>query len=89
MPIRAVLVDALERPQRVYQRVIEQIEGVELVETFFYPEPLIEQLKSGLEVDVVIMDVRMEDELNRQEKHIDGIEAARQIRTFAPRMPIV
>jgi DNA-binding NarL/FixJ family response regulator len=88
--IRAVLVENVERLRRIYRRLFERVNDVELVEVFAYPEALLERLDQGLRVDVIVMDVRMDDELDtRSVEHIDGIEAAKRIRMRFPRMPIL
>lgn len=88
--IRAVLVENLERPHRMYRRILERVEGISLIASYSYTEELIEQLELGLRPDVIVMDVRMDDGLDAPRgEHIDGIEAARRIRMRFPRMPIL
>lgn len=88
--IRVALVENLERPRRMYGRMLEQIDGVQLCEAFHYPEELLERLDNGFTVDVILMDIRMDESLQlTSTERLDGIEAARQIRERAPRMPII
>ena len=54
--IRAVLVENLDRPHRMYRRILERLEGIELTDAFHYPEELIERLDRGLRPDVIVMD---------------------------------
>lgn len=87
---RAVLVENLERVHRMYRRILERIEGVELLDSFFHVEDLLEALDNGLEPDVIITDVRMDDDKGAADlKRADGIEAGRRIRVRHPRMPII
>lgn len=88
--IRTVLVENLERPHRMYRRILEKIEGIQLLDTFYYPEDLLERLDGGMRPDVVVMDVRMDDDIDSPDReHLDGIEAARRLRMRFPRMPFV
>jgi DNA-binding NarL/FixJ family response regulator len=85
-----VLVENLERVHRMYRRLLERIEGIELFDSFFYTEDLLLALDNGLEPDVIITDVRMDDDKGVSDmKRTDGIEAARRIRMRFPRMPII
>lgn len=88
--IKAVLVENLERPHRAYRRLLERIDGVQLLGAFFSPEDLIAQLDAGLRPDVIVSDVRMDDDLRGPSiERLDGIEAARQIRARFPRIAII
>lgn len=88
--IKAVLVENLERPHRMYRRLLERLDDVVLIGAFYYPEQLLKQLDQGLRPDIVVMDVRMDDSLTDDgTDHFDGIEAARRIRMRFPKMPII
>src|SRR3712207_142814 len=86
--MRVVLVENLLRPQRMYALLLQQLPGVKLVHSYFYPEELLEALEAGLQVDVIMMDIRM-DEISNRDRQLDGLAAAIEIRKRFPKMPIV
>lgn len=89
-PIRVALVENLERVHRMYRRILEQIDGVRLAGAFHYPEELLTALADDLEIDAVMMDIRMDEALSGTvTNHMDGIEAACWLRKQRPRLPIV
>jgi DNA-binding NarL/FixJ family response regulator len=89
-PINVALVENMDRVHKAYTRLLQQLDGVELVAAFYYPEDLIARLDTGFALDAVVMDIRMdEDATVGEDVHMDGIEAACQIRARWPRFPIV
>jgi DNA-binding NarL/FixJ family response regulator len=88
--IRTVLIENMERVHRMYRRILERIEGIELIGSYYDPAELLAAMDSGLEPELIITDVRMDDEKTYADiKHADGIEAAQRIRMRFPRMPII
>lgn len=88
--IKVALVENMPLLHDVYSQVLHHLEGIELVAAFFYPEDLIAQLDVGMVIDAVVMDIRMDEDSGDDKcMHMDGIEAACQIRARWPKFPVV